>query len=69
MSRYALLPVAQTKSLREISDGLRITHGKLNHLRVDAAPCKSTLSYANAHRPAELYERLFRTRDNRITSR
>ncbi len=41
----------QSKSLREISDGLRITHGKLNHLRVEAAPCKSTLSYANAHRP------------------
>jgi hypothetical protein len=49
----------QSKSLREISDGLRITHGKLNHLRVEAAPCKSTLAYANAHRPAALYERLF----------
>jgi len=50
---------AQSKSLREISDGLRLTHGKLNHLRVEAAPSKSTLAYANAHRPAELYERLF----------
>lgn len=49
----------QSKSLREISDGLRITNGKLNHLRVEAAPCKSTLSYANAHRPAALYEQLF----------
>ena len=45
----------QSKSLREISDGLRITNGKLNHLRLKAAPCKSTLSNANAHRPAELY--------------
>ena len=50
---------AQSKSLREISDGLRLTHGKLNHLRIEAAPSKSTLAYANAHRPAELYERLF----------
>lgn len=50
---------AQSKSLREISDGLRITHGKLNHLRIEAAPSKSTLAYANAHRPAALYERLF----------
>lgn len=50
---------AQPKSLREISDGLRLTHGKLNHLRVEAAPSKSTLAYANAHRPAALYERLF----------
>ncbi len=49
----------QSQSLREISDGLRITNGKLNHLRVEAAPCRSTLSYANAHRPAALYERLF----------
>jgi len=50
---------ALAKSLREISDGLRITHGKLNHLRVESAPSKSTLSYANAHRPAALSERLF----------
>ena len=49
---------AHSNSLREISDGLRLTHGKLNHLRLEAAPCKSTLAYANAHRPAELYERL-----------
>ena len=49
----------QSKSLREISDGLRSTNGKLNHLGVETAPCKSTLSYANAHRPAELYEQLF----------
>lgn len=50
---------AASKSLREVSDGLRVTCGKLNHLRVEAAPAKSTLAYANAHRPAELYERLF----------
>lgn len=50
---------AHAKSLREISDGLRITLGKLNHLRIAAAPSKSTLAYANAHRPAALYERLF----------
>lgn len=51
--------LAASKSLREVSDGMRVTCGKLNHLRIEAAPAKSTLAYANAHRPAELYERLF----------
>jgi hypothetical protein len=50
---------AQAKSLREISDGLRVTCGKLNHLRLRSAPCKSTLAYANAHRPWELYAKIF----------
>jgi hypothetical protein len=51
--------IAQAKSLREISGGLGSTLGKLRHLGVKAAPNKSTLSYANAHRPWELYKDLF----------
>jgi hypothetical protein len=51
--------LAQARSLREISDGLATTCGKLNHLGLTAAPAKSTLAYANEHRPAELWERLF----------
>jgi len=51
--------IAQAKSLREISGGLASTLGKLRHLGVKAAPNKSTLSYANAHRPWKLYEALF----------
>ena len=43
--------LAQSKSLREISDGLAVTCGKLSHLGLRTAPAKSTLSYANAHRP------------------
>lgn len=50
---------AQAKSLREVCDGLRVTCGKLNHLGLQEAPAKSTLSYANAHRPWTLYARLF----------
>jgi hypothetical protein len=49
----------QAKSLREISDGLAVTCGKLNHLGLRAAPAKSTLAYANAHRPYKLFENLF----------
>jgi hypothetical protein len=50
---------AQSKSLREISDGLAVTCGKLNHLGLRSAPAKSTLAYANAHRPWQTFERLF----------
>jgi hypothetical protein len=46
---------AQAKSLREISDGLAVTCGKLNHLGLRSAPAKSTLAYANAHRPHQLF--------------
>jgi hypothetical protein len=51
--------LAQAKSLREISDGLAVTCGKLSHLGLRAAPAKSTLSYANAHRPWQLYQNVF----------
>src|SRR3954449_12205508 len=51
--------LAQARSLREIADGLKSCEGKLKHLGLERAPKRSTLSYANAHRPWELYERLF----------
>lgn len=51
--------VAQAKSLREICGGLRCCVGKLKHLGVEKAPPRSTLSYANRHRPWELYRDLF----------
>ena len=53
------LQLAQAKSLSEICDGLRLTNGKLNHLGITTAPAKSSLAYANEHRPAKIYERLF----------
>jgi hypothetical protein len=51
--------LAQARSLREITDGLKCCEGKLKHLGLEQEPKRSTLSYANAHRPWELYERLF----------
>ncbi len=51
--------MAQAKSLREITQGLQCCEGRLSHLGVNTAPKRSTLSYANAHRSWELYERLF----------
>jgi len=50
---------AQSKSLREITDGLAVTLGKLNHLGMRTAPAKSTLAYANHKRPWELYMNAF----------
>jgi len=39
------------KSLREICGGLAASEGKLRHLGLPEAPPRSTLSYANEHRP------------------
>ena len=46
-------------SLREICGGLATALGKLVHLGVRRTPTRSTLAYANAHRPWQLYETLF----------
>ena len=46
-------------SLREICGGLAACEGKLRHLGIPEAPNKSTLSYANQHRPWELYQTVF----------
>ena len=53
--------MARADSLREICNGLACSLGKLIHLGIGVAPNKSTLSYANKHRPAALYEELFYT--------
>jgi hypothetical protein len=53
--------LAHADSLREICNGLACCLGKLVHLGIGKAPNKSSLSYANEHRPAALYEELFYT--------
>ena len=50
--------VGRAHSLREITNGLRSCEGKLRHLGI-SAPNRSTLSYANEHRPWELYQKVF----------
>jgi hypothetical protein len=52
--------LGQARSLREICGGLASCEGKLKHLGVPQAPNKSTLAYANEHRPWQLYEKVFR---------
>jgi len=51
--------LGQAKSLREIVGGLASSEGKLKHLGVQKAPKRSTLGYANEHRPWQLYETVF----------
>jgi hypothetical protein len=51
--------LAHANSLREICQGLAASEGKLKHLGVEHAPLRSTLSYANQHRPWQLYETVF----------
>jgi len=51
--------LAQAKTLREICAGLSCCIGKLRHLGIKKAPNKSTLSYANAHRPWQRQQDLF----------
>ncbi len=46
-------------SLREICGGRACALGKLSHLGIERAPVRSTLAYANEHRPAGLYRDLF----------
>lgn len=58
--------LARADSLREICNGLACSEGKLVHLGISNAPNKSTLSYANKHRPAALFEDLFYTVLNRF---
>ena len=51
--------LGRAHSLREICDGLACSEGKLKHLGVSEPPKRSTLSYANKHRPWELYQTIF----------
>ena len=43
--------LGRAHSLCEICNGLAASEGKLKHLGLPDAPSRSTLSYANGHRP------------------
>lgn len=50
---------AKSTSVRDISNGLRSATGNLNHLGVCRAPSKSSLSYQNQRRDADLFKELY----------
>jgi hypothetical protein len=51
--------VAHMNSLREVCLGLACCEDSLKQLGLGATPNKSTLAYANAHRPWELHQAVF----------
>jgi hypothetical protein len=50
---------AKSQSVRDISNGLRSATGNLNHLGVDRAPSKSSISYQNKHRDWRLFREYY----------
>ena len=61
--------LGRADSLREICHGLACCVGKLVPIGIGRAPKRSSLSYANAHRPAALFEDLFWHLADRLRSR
>lgn len=51
--------LGQAHSLREICGGLASSLGRIRHLGIESTPSRSTLAYANEHRPWELYQGIF----------
>ena len=51
--------LADAQSLREITGGLASCQGRLEHWGMIQPPKKSTLAYANQHRPWQLFEKVF----------
>jgi hypothetical protein len=51
--------MGNANSLREITGGLATAMGKVVHLGMKEAPRRSTLAYANAHRPWQVYQEVF----------
>lgn len=51
--------LGRAHTLREICGGLAGCEGRLKHLGISKAPKKSTLAYANEHRPWQLYQTVF----------
>ena len=50
---------AKSQYVRDISNGLRSATGNLNHLGVQKAPSKSSISYQNKHRSWELFREYY----------
>ncbi|MFC6269882.1 IS4 family transposase [Frigoriflavimonas asaccharolytica] len=50
---------AKSQSVRDISNGLRSATGNLNHLGVNKAPSKSSISYQNKNRTHELFKEYY----------
>ena len=50
---------AKSQSVRDISNGLKSATGNLNHLGIEKAPSKSTISYQNKNRDWNLFREYY----------
>jgi hypothetical protein len=50
---------AKSQSVRDISNGLRSATGNLNHMGIQKAPSKSSISYQNKHRSWKLFREYY----------
>lgn len=50
---------AKSLSVRDISNGLRSATGNLNHLGIQKAPSKSSISYQNKHRDFNIFKEFY----------
>jgi hypothetical protein len=60
--------LGRAHSLREIEGGLKSCEGKLAHLGIEA-PVRSSLAYANRHRPWQLFEKLFHALFEKVSAK
>lgn len=58
----------KVNSLRDISNGMKVAGGNLNHLGVTRAACKSSLSYVNGKRDWRLFQDFYYQLLDRLTS-
>lgn len=58
---------SKSQSVRDISNGLRSATGNLNHLGIDRAPSKSTVSYQNKHRDWTLFRDFYYQLQSQLT--
>jgi hypothetical protein len=60
--------LGRAHSLREIEGGLKTCEGKLAHLGI-TAPARSSLAYANGHRPWVMFEQVFHALFAKVAAR
>lgn len=58
---------SKSQSVRDISNGLRSATGNLNHLGINKAPSKSTVSYQNKHRDWTLFRDYYYQMQRQLT--
>jgi len=58
---------SKSQSVRDISNGLRSATGNLNHMGIDKAPSKSTVSYQNKHRDWRLFRDFYYQLQDQLT--